>query len=376
MRVLVCGGGTAGHVNPALAIADIILKNEPDSVIEYVGTEKGIEGTLVRKKGMALHPIKVQGLRRSLSPANLRVLMMAYSARKECKKIIRSFKPDVVIGTGGYVCWPVISAASSLHIPTVLHESNAEPGFAVKTLRNRADLVLVNFEGTKKHLKGSKALIKRVGMPVNPAFADRDAKHPVKHISDSGEAVPKTRKILSFGGSLGATTVNQAALKLMKDYVSRNPHIQIEHATGAREYESVKKLFVEAGLDRFDNITLNEYIYDMPQKMKEADLLICRSGASTLAELGACRKAAILIPSPHVTGDQQNKNAAELLSQNAAIVLKDAEAVSCIVDVVKQLLEEDHAKLAELSDNVGKFAFSDCDKRIYAEIKSLLERAR
>ncbi len=373
MRVLVCGGGTAGHVNPALAIADIILQNEPDSVIEYVGTEKGIEGTLVRKKGMTLHPIQVKGLRRSLSPANIRVLMMAFSARKECKRIIRDFKPDVVIGTGGYVCWPVISAASSLHIPTVLHESNAEPGFAVKTLRNSADLILVNFEGTKQHLKGSKALVKRVGMPVNPAFADRDAKRSAKHVSDSYEATPKARKILSFGGSLGATTVNQAALKLMKDYVSRNPHIRIEHATGAREYESVKKLFVEEGLDRFDNITLNEYIYDMPQKMKEADLLICRSGASTLAELGVSKKAAILIPSPHVTGDQQNKNAAELLSQNAAIVLKDAEAVSCIVDVVKQLFEEGDAKLAELSENVGKFAFSDCDKRIYSEIKCLLE---
>ena len=373
MRVLVCGGGTAGHVNPALAIADIILQNEPDSVIEYVGTEKGIEGTLVRKKGMILHPIQVKGLKRSLSPANIRVLMMAFSARKECKRIIREFKPDVVIGTGGYVCWPVISAASSLHIPTVLHESNAEPGFAVKTLRNRADLILVNFEGTKQHLKGSKALIKRVGMPVNPAFADQGAKRPAKHVSDSSEAV-KPRKILSFGGSLGATTVNQAALKLMKDYVSLNPHIQIEHATGAREYESVKKLFVEAGLDRFSNITLNEYIYDMPQKMKEADLLICRSGASTLAELGVSQKAAILIPSPHVTGDQQNKNAAELLSQNAAIVLKDAEAVSCIVDVVKHLFEEDNARLTELSANVGKFAFSDCDKRIYSEIKRLLEK--
>ena len=177
MRVLVCGGGTAGHVNPALAIADIILKNEPDSVIEYVGTEKGIEGNLVRKKGMVLHPIRVQGLRRSLSPANIRVLMMAYTARRECKRIIKEFAPDVVVGTGGYVCWPVISAAASLRIPTVLHESNAEPGFAVKTLRNRADLILVIFEATKQHLKGAKGLVKRVGMPVNPAFSAKSSKY-------------------------------------------------------------------------------------------------------------------------------------------------------------------------------------------------------
>jgi len=372
MRVLVCGGGTAGHVNPALAIADIILQNEPDSVIEYVGTEKGIEGTLVRKKGMVLHPIKVQGLRRSLSPANIRVLMMAYSARKECKKMIRAFKPDVVIGTGGYVCWPVISAASSLNIPTVLHESNAEPGFAVKTLRNRADLILVNFEGTKQHLKGANALVKRVGMPVNPAFADRGEARRIAHISGSDTASRRVKKILSFGGSLGATTINQAVLKLMKDYVSVNPDVQIEHATGTREYESVKALFAEAGLDRFDNITLNEYIYDMPKKMKEADLVICRSGASTLAELGVAKKAAILIPSPHVTGDQQNKNAAELLSQNAAVVLKDADAMEKIVGVVKQLLEEDSAKMKELSDNISRFAFSDCDERIYSEIKSII----
>jgi len=372
MRVLVCGGGTAGHVNPALAIADIVLQNEPDSVIEYVGTEKGIEGTLVRKKGMILHPIRVQGLRRSLSPANLRVLMMAYSARKECKRIIREFAPDVVIGTGGYVCWPVIAAASSMHIPTVLHESNAEPGFAVKTLRNRADLILVNFEGTKQHLKGAKALVKRVGMPVNPAFADCSEMRRIGHISGVDGHGQRLKKILSFGGSLGATTINQAALNLMKDYVRHNPNVQIEHATGAREYESVKKCFLEAGLDRFDNIRLNEYIYDMPQKMKEADLVICRSGASTLAELGVAKKAAILIPSPHVTGDQQNKNASELLSKNAAIVLKDADAAESIVGVVKQLLENDEARLKELSDNIGQFAFSDCDKRIYSEIKGLV----
>lgn len=376
MRVLVCGGGTAGHVNPALAIADIIRQNEPDSVIEYVGTEKGIEATLVRKKGMILHPIEVQGLRRSLSPANLRVLKMAFSARKECKKIIRAFAPDVVIGTGGYVCWPVISAAASLHVPTVLHESNAEPGFAVKTLRNVADLILVNFDGTKKCLKRSKALVKRVGMPVNPAFADMSEKHTCKHISDfsdSSDVATRVKKILSFGGSLGATTLNQAALKLMKEYVSQNPHIQIEHATGSREYESVKALFQEAGLDRFDNIKLNEYIYDMPQKMKDADLVICRSGASTLAELGVAKKAAILIPSPNVTGDQQRKNANELLAQNAAVVLEDSEAVACIVDVVKKLFDEDMTKLKELSDNVGRFAFLDCDQKIFAEIKSLLE---
>ena len=361
---MICGGGTAGHVNPALAIADIIWQNEPEAVIEYVGTEKGIEGTLVRKKGMVLHPIKVQGLRRSLSPANFRILMMAYSARKECKRLIREFAPDVVIGTGGYVCWPVISAAASLKIPTVLHESNAEPGFAVKTLRNRADLILVNFEGTKQHLKGSKALIKHVGMPVNPAFG----------VSGASHFHTKTKKILSFGGSLGATTINRAALKLMKDYVSKNPLIQMEHATGAREYESTKAVFDEAGLSQCDNITLSEYIYDMPQKMKEADIVICRSGASTLAELGVAKKAAILIPSPHVTGDQQNKNAAELLAQNAAIVLKDSEAVDDIVDVVKQLFERDTNRLKELSDNIGQFAFSDCDKRIYSEIKNLLEK--
>ena len=373
MRVLVCGGGTAGHVNPALAIADIIMRNEPDSVIEYVGTEKGIEGTLVRKKGMVLHPIRVQGLKRSLSPANIRVLTMAFAARRECKKIIRDFVPDVVIGTGGYVCWPVISAAASMRIPTVLHESNAEPGFAVKMLRNCTDLILVNFESTKQHLKGSNLAVKRVGMPVNPAFAGAGKMSRKTHISGLGDCNKKIKKILSFGGSLGATTINQSVLKLMKEYISDRPNVQIEHATGAREYEEVKKIFEEAGLDRLDNITLNAYIYDMPQKMKDADLVICRSGASTLAELSVAQKAAILIPSPHVTGDQQNKNANELLRKNAAIVLSDDDAADQIVNVVKQLLEQDETKLKELSNNIGQFAFSDCDERIYSEIKNLLK---
>ncbi len=250
MRVLLTGGGTAGHINPSLSIGDIIKDREPDSVIEYIGTPNGIEGRLVPKRGIKLHGIKVTGLSRSLSPSNIKSLLQAFSALKKCKKLIKSFKPDVVIGTGGYVCWAPIKAAASLGIPTVLHESNAEPGFAVRSLKKDADLILVNFEGTKKLLSSSSAVIERVGMPVSKDFKtdkkiDRgNRKRDVNEVKKSVEANREPSvNILSFGGSLGAHTINLCALKLADKIASGELNVKYKHSSGTREYESVMKAF-------------------------------------------------------------------------------------------------------------------------------------
>jgi len=375
MRVLITGGGTAGHVNPALAIADAIISNEPESVIEYVGTEKGLEGRLVEKRGMKLHAIEVMGLRRSLSLANFKALYCAMTARSECKRIIREFAPDVVIGTGGYVSWPLISAAAAMGIPTVLHESNAEPGFAIKTLKNKADLILVNFESTAKWLEGAKNRVLRVGMPVKKEFykEKRSGAEREKH----GTKQERGFHILSFGGSLGARTMNLAILELMKTYLKDRPWITIKHSCGAREFETIGRLFREAGLDAYPNLILTDYIYDMPAEMWSADLVISRSGASTLAELAAAEKASILIPSPNVTGDQQRKNAALLAAQDAAIVIEDSEAVETLSRAVKDLCEEKgRSHIRRLETNVKRFSVINCEDEIYRAVRYLVDESQ
>lgn len=373
MRVLITGGGTAGHVNPALAIADAILARESDAVIEYVGTQKGIEGRLVKRRGMTLHPIEVYGLRRSLSPYNIKALAKAISAKKRCKAIIRDFKPDVVIGTGGYVCWPLISAASSLGIPTVLHEANAEPGFAIKTLQKKTDLILVNFENTKEWLKKAKNRVVRVGMPVNAEFYSRSKKRSVAQIQ--GIEKDEEFRILSFGGSLGARQLNLAVLELMKTYIKDKPYIKIEHSCGAREFDFIKREFEAAGLSDCQNIVLADYIYDMPEKMARADLVIARSGASTLAELVAAGKASVLIPSPNVTGDQQRKNARELCNKNAAIYVEDQDAQAVLTKTVADLIEEkDRATLRRMQTEVKAFAVENCDEMIYQAVCELIRK--
>ena len=371
MRVLITGGGTAGHVNPALAIADAIARYEKDSVIEYVGTENGLEGKLVKKRGLKLHPLEVYGLKRAISLDNIKALSKAITARKQCKEIIRAFQPDVVIGTGGYVSWPLISAASAMKIPTVLHESNAEPGFAIRTLQKKTDLILINFEQTKEHLKRAKKRVLRVGMPVDRAFYSSE-ETPLKTVKQ-GAKEKDAISILSFGGSLGARTVNLAVLRLMKSYLKQHPHITIEHSCGAREFDEISKLLKEEGLDGCPNIILSEYIYDMPEKMKNADLVIARSGASTLAEIAAAGKAAFLIPSPNVTGDQQRKNAAQLAARNAAVVVEDAVAIEALTETVKSLVEEDGQKtMKSLSENVRWFAVRDCAERTVSAIRELI----
>lgn len=389
------GGGTAGHVNPALAIADIIAEKEPDSVIEYVGTKTGIEGTLVSKRQMKLHEIRVQGLSRSLSLSNLKAAWNALHAVSVCKKILRKFRPDVVIGTGGYVCWPLIRAASSLGVPSVLHESNAEPGFAVKMLKNRADLILVNFEATKEFLKGVKARVERVGMPVDKRFPKvqgkktrtlldkesvcngiREKQDPdtPKCALNSGK---ETFRIVSFGGSLGAHTMNLCAIRLMEELIAGMPQVTVEHACGTREFRQIEKMFREKGLDRYPNLILTDYIYDMPLKMTAADLIICRSGAATLAEIAAGGKAAILIPSPNVTNDQQRKNAMLLSEQGAALVLDDSEAEEKIVETVRRLLSKDGKReLTALAERAVSFAVEDCNEAIYRYVKEITENRK
>ncbi len=369
MRVLMSGGGTGGHVNPAIAIANIIKQNCPDSVIEFVGTKRGIENKLVPHAGYKLHHIEIQGIRRSLSPDNIKTAFLAAKSFSDCKKIIKKFKPDVVIGTGGYACWPVVAAASSLKIPTVLHESNATPGFAIKMLEKKATKVFVNFEETIPQLKYPEKAV-RVGNPLRGDFSTVSREGARAHQGITGKY---RYMILSVGGSMGAERINQEVIDMMKTYTSRHPEILHIHGTGAIEYEETKKMFLEAGLDKYDNLQLLEYIYDMPEKMAAADIVINRAGAMTLSEIAVLGRASVLIPSPNVTNNHQFKNADVLRRADACILIEEKELCDHALARAVESLIEDGDKRTRMEKNVEQFAVKDAAQRIYEYIEKTVK---
>ncbi len=374
MRVLMTGGGTGGHVNPALAIANTIKINDPDAVIEYVGTKRGIENKLVPKAGYTLHHVEVQGLRRSLSPANLRAAFLAVTSPRKARTIIEEFKPDLVVGTGGYVSWPVIKAAADMGIPTALHESNAIAGVAVKMLQKHVDRIYLNFEKTAESLSVSPDKILKVGNPVMGGFSSVTREEAREKL---GIAARYRYVILSYAGSMGAEKVNDAVLALMKEFTSKHSEVYHIHATGAIEHELCTTQFKALGLDQYENIELCEYIYDMPLKMAAADLTINRAGAMTISELAITGKAAIFIPSPNVAENHQYKNAKVLYDAGAAGLFEEkdlAEGARPLIDEVSALLSpEGESRRRDMQEKIRAFAVPDANKRIYRDLCKLVE---
>ena len=362
------GGGTAGHVNPALAIAGIIASRE-ESVIEFIGCERGLESTLVPAAGYKLHKIEVSGLRRSLSLKNIKTLINAFTAVGECKKIIKEFKPDVVIGTGGYVSWPVIMAASSLNVPCALHEANASAGLAVKTLKSKADLIMLGFSSAGKGLEGKKAKLTLTGLPVRRGFRNRD-----KALSREKCAIPASAQkvIVSFGGSLGADRINNTVFDFINGYMRANPDIYLIHASGRRSWDDFSKKAEEKEFAKIKNVRILPYIEDMETVLNAADIAVCRAGASTLAELAAAGCPSILVPSPNVTADQQTKNARMFEDAGAAVLIPDdafdEKALSGIVDgILRGLMRSEMVKAVIGLDQ------PECDDKIYKAIKGILK---
>ena len=370
MRVLMTGGGTGGHVYPALAIADLIKMNQPDAQIAFVGTEKGIENRLVPAAGYQLYHIQIQGIRRSLSLSNLKTAYLVFVSPSKAKKIIRQFRPDLVIGTGGYVCWPLLRAASSMGIPCMVHESNALPGVAVRQLQRRLDVILTNFAETADLLKAKEKIV-NVGNPLRArcgAIGREEARRKMG-IPDSVRFV-----VLSFGGSLGAPALNEAAVGLMKNVTSQRKDMMHIHATGARRYEETKARFAACGLQENERLILKDYIDDMPLYMAAADLVICRAGAMTLTEVAMMRKPAILIPSPNVTDNHQYKNAKVLADAGAAELIEEKDLTEDRLRETVCRLASDAALCQRMSENIAGFAREDVGVLIYKEITTLLRQ--
>ncbi len=365
MRVLLSGGGTAGHVNPALAIAQTIQRNSPSSEFAYVTTKKGIEKRLVPYKQ---YEINVTGLKRSFSFSNLKTIFLTFNAISECKKIIKDFNPDIIVGTGGYACYPVIYAGKSLGVKTVLHESNALPGKAIRMLEDKVDKIFLNFKEAERYFKNKDKLVYS-GNPIREGFGTLNKDEARRRLGIKEKYV-----VLCYGGSLGATAINEGAIQVIENLIKDDKEIRFVWASGKREYKEMYYLLRDKGLEKLKNLDFNEYIYDMPEKIASADVVICRAGAMSISEMAFSGKCAIFIPSPNVVDNHQYKNAYALSSASAGILMAESEIYN-LTDTVKELLEDD-AKRQSFSKRIRTFSVKESNKIIYEEIRKLVKDSK
>lgn len=361
MRVLLCGGGSAGHVNPALAIAETIVKNAPESKIAYVATVSGIENELVDFKK---YHIDVSGLKKKAALSNLKSIMQMLKATKKSKEIIKDFCPDIIVGTGGYATFPVISAGHKLGIKTVLHESNAYPGKAIKMLEKSADVIFTNFESSEVYFRKKEKII-HVGNPLRHGFREFNKQEIKKRLGIKEEYV-----VLCYGGSLGAEKINSSAIEIIENFIRYNSNIRFILSTGKRCYYDVLEKVKKKRLEKLKNVTICEYIYDMAEKMAIADIVISRAGAMTISELSAMGKCAILIPSPNVANNHQLKNAMALEKKDAAIVITEDKTYA-LTDTIKELLSKEKQRKTK-EQNIKQFYLSNANKIIYQKICELV----
>ena len=371
MKILFACGGSAGHINPALGIANSIKSLHKDAEILFAGNPEGMEARLIPRAGYDFAPIKVQGFPRKLTlnniKRNIQAALLLTRAGAVAKKILRDFQPDVVVGTGGYVSGPVLQTAAKLGYKTVAHESNAYPGLTTKLLARRVDKVLLTVEDAKRHLPQNVDYIV-TGTPIRQEllFADRAAARRKLNISDDAIC------LLSFGGSLGATPINEAVCDVIKHFQGRGILHHI-HATGKFDAEDFPAMLAQRGIDTTDpRLDLREYIYDMPDCMAAADLIISRCGAITLAELECMGKASILIPSPHLAENHQYHNAMVLANKNAAVVVEEKDLTGEKLCHIIEELVRDPRELKNLGKNARSLAILDANERICKEIYDLL----
>ncbi len=370
MHIILAGGGTAGHINPALAIATEIQARHPDAKILYVGTKNGMESRLVPQAGFVFKTIDVAGFQRKISLQNIKrnaaALLKVFTSSADSKKIIKEFKPDLVIGTGGYVSGPILRQAQKMGIKTAIHEQNAFPGVTTKMLAPKANAVMLAMPQAEQYLKcGVKPVT--TGNPIRPAVlnADRIAARKALNLDDRP-------MILSFGGSLGARPINQAVAKLIAAHNGSGKYYHF-HATGKAGWQPMQEYLREAGVAELSSeVNVLEYINNMDVLMAAADLVICRAGAITLSELAVCGKPSVLIPSPYVAENHQFHNAMTLKNCDAAEIIEEKDLSGASLTQVVETLLQDPDALNQMAQNAKKAAIADANERIYTCIQALL----
>ena len=369
--VLTCGG-TAGHINPAIAVAQRLRELLPDCEILFLGAEGKMEMDLVPRDGFDVRPLRVTNLSRGHHLAdighNIHSLKNVIESSHEAKRILKEFRPDAVLGTGGYVCYPVLHEASKLGIPTLVHESNAVPGLTTKMLAEQVSCVLLGYEESRKHYPSS-ADVRVTGTPVRGKFGLYTKELAKEELG----IAPDMPLVVSMWGSLGSGHMNETMVRmlpLMKD----QKEFRLIHATGSYYYQDLTKKLQEAGVNTVEcNADVREYIYDTARVLCAADLVLCRAGASTLSELSSIGKTALIVPSPNVTNHHQEKNARLVERAGGAKVLLEGEFdEASFLKEIRNLIS-DPETLASMSTAMFDLAVPDALDRI---VDTVLEYAR
>lgn len=359
-RILISGGGTGGHIFPALSIADE-LRSCLDAEILFVGAENRMEMTRVPEAGYPIIGLPVAGIDRKRPWNNVKVLIKLFSSLNKAKKIIKDFKPQIVVGVGGYASGPVLKAAQKAGIPTLIQEQNSFAGVTNKLLAKKADSICVAYDNMDRFFP-AKNIIK-TGNPIRKRLLSDTLSR--KEALESFGLSPDRKTLLVVGGSLGARTINESLEKGIKMLVSKG--IQVIWQTGKnfgnRGPEAAKGL---------KGVVVTPFISDMAAAYKGADLVVSRAGAASISELQALGKPAILVPSPNVSEDHQTHNALALTTKNAAVYVKDSEAADKLVDTAIHLIS-DTSRLEEISRNISKMGITDSAQRIGKEVCRLLK---
>ena len=372
-RVIFTCGGTAGHVNPAIALAQLMAEKDLETEFLFVGAERGLEKDLVPKAGYDFRTVHISSFHRSLKPAeikhNLVSLYNLTRAPREAKTILREFRPDVVIGTGGYASYPMVKTAAKAGIPTAVHESNMVPGLTTEMLEPFADRVMVGFESCRRHYKHPDKVVV-TGTPVRGDFFDLTKEQAKQKLGvDDGRPL-----IVSFWGSLGASGMNRQMADFLALEAAKEPFHHI-HAAGKGGYPVVLELLKEKGVDleEHPSLQVREYIYDMAQVMRAADLVICRAGASTISELTALGVPALIVPSPYVTNNHQEKNARVLEEAGGAAVLLEKDSSGQALFQAACGILRDPEKRANMEKAMAALGIRDATERIYQTILEITQ---
>ena len=372
MKILFTCGGTAGHVNPAVALAQMFQARNPGCQVLFVGADGGMETRLVPKEGYEIQTVTITNFQRSLTPAaivhNVKTLLNMNKSKKQANAILDRFRPDLVVGTGGYASYPVVNAAAARGIPTAVHESNAVPGLTTKTLSKVVDVVMVGFEESRSHYDDPGKVVV-TGTPVRTDFFRYTRKEARAELGLTDDRP----LVLSVWGSLGAEVMNcQMAECIALECRDGAPFHHI-HGAG-RDYRAVLDALQGSGLADHPEVDVREYIYDMPLVMAAADLVLCRAGASTIAEIAAIAKPAVLVPSPNVVADHQTKNARVLANAGGAVLLPEGESSGEKLYALMTGLLSDAPRREAMSRALRDMAVPDAAEQIYQTLVRLMEK--
>ncbi|RXT15006.1 undecaprenyldiphospho-muramoylpentapeptide beta-N-acetylglucosaminyltransferase [Ammoniphilus sp. CFH 90114] len=364
MKIIVTGGGTGGHIYPALALAKKVMEQHPDGEVLYIGSDKGLEADIVPRAGFKFEAIEISGFKRSLSLENMKTIIRFLKGVSASKKLIRDFGADAVIGTGGYVCGPVVYAAAKLGVPTMIHEQNVIPGLTNKFLSRYADRIAVSFSSSAQYFSTDKVVL--TGNPRASEVAKADPQQGRASL----DLRTNRKMVLVVGGSRGARAINEAFLEAVP-VLANQKDLHFVYVTGEVHYENVVAKLKKGG-EIPSNVSIYPFIYNMPEVLAATDLIINRAGASFLAEITSLGIPSILVPSPYVTNNHQEKNARWLEDNGAATVLLEKDlTANTLVESIEQIIQ-DPIKWRAMGEAAKSLGEPLSVEKLYGELKELI----